>query len=104
MGGSSRLNNGSFTILAANVAANSIGGELDWIYDGGLQTRRVVITSAAAADSLLIEGTLDGTVWFSAAAAQTGATSYVVTLTGPYLRLRITKTGTNGSAVVTYMV
>lgn len=100
----SRLRNGSISIAAGTVSAQAIGGELDWHYDGGLQTRRVVITSANAADSFLIEGTLDGSVWFSAAAAQTGATAYVVTLTGPYFKLRITKTGANGSATVTYMV
>lgn len=100
----SRLRNGSISIASGDQTAQAIGGELDWHYDGGLQTRRVVITSATAGDSFLIEGTLDGTVWFSAAAAQTGSTAYVVTLTGPYFKLRITKTGTAGSATVTYMV
>lgn len=100
----SRLRNDTLTIAAGTETAQSLGGELDWHYDGGLQTRRVVIDGNAS-DSFLIEGTLNGTNWFAAAAAQTGGTGdYVVTLTGPYLRLRITKTGTNGAATVTYMV
>jgi hypothetical protein len=100
----SRLRNGTIALAAATVTAQSLGGELDWHYDGGLQTRRVVITSATAGDSFLIEGTLNGTDWFTANTALTGSTSYVVTLTGPYFALRITKTGTAGSATIQYMV
>jgi hypothetical protein len=93
----------TFTIAAGTETANNLGGALAWKFDGN-QARRVVITSAHASDSFLIEGTLDGSTWFNAAAAQTGATSYVVSLTGPYNRLRITKTGTNASAVVQAIV
>lgn len=96
-------NNYTFTIAAGTVTSQLIGGELDWKFDG-TQNRRVIIVSATAGDSFLIEGTLDGTNWAAAAAAQTGATSYNVSLTGPYFQLRITKTGTAGSAIVTAIV
>lgn len=104
MGGTSRLANGTISLASGTVTAQNLGGQLDWVWDGLKQGRRVVITSANAADSFLIEGTLEGTVWVAANAALTGSTAYVVTLTGPWFRLRITKTGTNGSATITYMV
>jgi hypothetical protein len=98
------LNKYTLTIAAGTVTAQAVGsGMLDWRY-GGTQNRRVVITGANAADSFQLEGTLDGTNWFAAAAAQTGATSYVISLSGPYYALRITKTGANGAATVTAIV
>lgn len=97
------LHNYTATIAAGTVTAQTLGGELDWKRDGQ-QNRKVAINSANAGDSFLIEGTLDGTNWFSANAALTGATNYYVQLVGPFFKLRITKTGTNGSAVVTAIV
>lgn len=92
------------TIAAATVSAVTIGGELDWARDG-LQSRRVTVTLANGADSVLLEGTLDGTNWFSLAAAMTGATTpFVTALTGPYFKIRVTKTGTNGAATVTAII
>jgi hypothetical protein len=92
------------SIAAANVSANVIGGELDWRRDG-VQTRRIVTTLANGADSVLIEGTLDGSTWFTINTAHTGATTpFVDTVTGPYFKLRATKTGTNGAATVVAMV
>lgn len=97
------LHNYTVEIAAGTVTAQSLGGELDWRRDG-YQLRRVVITGANAADSFLIEGTLDGTNWFTANAALTGSTAYAVALSGPFFRLRITKTGTNGAATVSAIV
>jgi hypothetical protein len=86
-------------MVASDVAAHT-SWELDWRFDG-VQTRRVVTTLANGSDSVLIEGTLDGTNWFTIGSAHTGATTpFVDTLTGPYRRLRATKTGTNGAATV----
>ena len=92
------------SIAAATVTAVALGGELDWRFTGQ-QNRRVVVTLASGADSMLLEGTLDGTKWFALAHAFTGATTpFVTALSGPYYKIRVTKTGTNGAATVTAIV
>lgn len=98
-----RLHNYTVSVAAATETAQALGGELDWKFDGQ-QNRKVAINGATAGDSFLIEGTLDGTNWFSANAALTGATNYYVQLVGPFFKLRITKTGTAGGATVTAIV
>jgi hypothetical protein len=97
------LHTHTVAVAAGTETAQALGGELDWKRSGN-QNRKVAISSATAGDSFLIEGTLDGTSWFSANAALTGATNYYVALVGPFFKLRITKTGTAGSATVTAIV
>lgn len=90
----------SLMIAAATVTAQPVTGVLDYRFDGN-QTRRFVVTLAQAADSVLLEGTLDGTNWFSLANAYTGATTpFVLVTVGPLYRVRATKTGTAGAATV----
>lgn len=92
------------SILAATVTAVRVGGNLDYRYDG-TQNRRVVVTLASAADSVLLEGSLDLVNWFTVVAAFTGATTpFITALSGPYQGLRVTKTGTNGAATVQAIV
>lgn len=91
------------SIAAGTETAQALGGELDWKRAGN-QNRKVVVSGANALDSFLIQGTLDGTTWFTANAALTGSTAYAVSLVGPFFKLRITKTGTNGSATVNAIV
>lgn len=95
----------TIAIAAATVTATAIGpGDLDYRFDG-TQNRRLTVTLGNAGDSVLIEGTLDGTTWFTAAAAITGNTTVnLVSLSGPYMRLRATKTGTAGIATITAIV
>ncbi len=91
------------TIAAATVTAVTTP-VLDWRFDG-TQYRRIVTVLANGSDSVLIEGTLDGTHWFTIGTAHTGATTpFVDALTGPYYQLRATKTGTNGAATVIGLV
>ncbi len=98
------LRQATISIAAADVAAHLIGGVLDWRFDG-VQTRRIVTILGNAADSVLIEGTLDGTTWFTIATAHTGATTpFIDTLTGPYYELRATKTGVAGIATIIAIV
>lgn len=95
----------TITIAAATETATAIGpGDLDYRFDG-TQNRKLTVTLANAADSVLIQGTLDGNTWFTANAAITGNTNVnLISLTGPYMRLRATKTGTNGAATITAIV
>ena len=95
----------TISIAAATVTAVAIGvGDLDYRFDG-TQYRRLTVQLVNGADSVLVEGSLDGTTWFSVNAAITGNTNVnVIALTGPYMRLRATKTGTNGAATVTAIV
>lgn len=98
------LTSQTITIAAATVTATNISGALDYRSDG-TQNRRVTIQLANGADSVLLEGSLDGTSWYTANAAITGNTNVnVIALTGPVLRLRATKTGTNGAATITAIV
>lgn len=77
-----------------------VTGELDWRFDGN-QTRRFTVTLAQAADSVLLEATLDEVTWFPLNSAYTGATTpYVLVTVGPFVRVRATKTGTNAAATV----
>jgi len=70
-----------------------------------MQNRRIVTTLANGSDSVLIEGTLDGTNWFTIGTAHTGATTpFIDNLSGPYYQLRATKTGTNGAATIVAIV
>lgn len=92
------------SIAAATVTAVNIGGALDYRSDG-TQNRRVTVQLANGTDSVLVEATLDGTTWFSANAAITGNTTVnAITISGPILRLRATKTGANGIATITAIV
>jgi len=95
----------TITIPAATVTATVIGaGNLDYRFNG-TQNRKLTVQLANGADSVLVEGTLDGTSWFTANAAITGNTNVnLISLSGPYLRLRATKTGTNGAATITAIV
>ena len=78
--------------------------QVDRLYRGQ-QSRRVVVSLANGADSMLLEGTLDGTTWFALAHAFTGATTpFVTALSGPYYQIRVTKTGTNGAATVSAII
>ena len=99
------LNKVTLTIAAATTTAVNVGGgHLDWRSDG-TQNRRVVVVLANGADSVLLEGTLDGTTWFALVHAFTGATTpFVTALSGPYYQIRVTKTGTNGAATVSAIV
>ncbi|MFZ5784018.1 MAG: hypothetical protein ACOY4R_27790 [Pseudomonadota bacterium] len=95
----------TITIAAGTTTAVAIGaGDLDYRFDG-TQYRRVSVQLANASDSVLVEGSLDGTTWFSVNAAITGNTNVnAIALTGPYKQLRATKTGTNGAATITAIV
>ena len=99
------LNKSTQTIAAATTTAVYVGGgQLDWRFSGQ-QNRRVVVVLANGADSVLLEGTLDGTTWFALASAFTGATTpFVTALSGPYYQIRVTKTGTNGAATISAIV
>lgn len=95
----------TITIPAGTTTAVPVGAtDLDYRFDG-TQNRRVTIRLANAADSVLLEGSLDGTSWFTAATAVTGNTNVnAIALSGPYMRLRATKTGTAGAATITAIV
>jgi hypothetical protein len=92
----------NLSMLAADVAAH-VSGELDFRSDG-TQNRRIVTTLTSAADSVLIEGTLDGTNWFTIATHTGATTPFIDNLTGPYFQIRATKTGTNGAATVVAII
>ena len=98
------LNSYTVSIPAGTVTPQSIGGMLDWQYDDN-QNRRLTVQLAAGADSVLVEGTLDGTNWWALAAAVTGNTNAnPIAVTGPIKQIRATKTGTAGAATVTAIV
>src|SRR5215510_11706205 len=95
------LNYYTVNIAAGVVTPQAIGGDLDWNYEPN-QVRRYTAQLAAAGDTILMEATLDGQNWWPLAAAYTGATTpFNGTVVGPVRRIRATKSGTAGAAVVT---
>ena len=98
------MNYYTLAIPAGTVTPQAIGGELDWRYESN-QVRRYTAQLANAADSVLLEGTLDGTNWWPLAAAHTGQTTpFNVSVSGPVKQIRATKTGTAGIANIAAMI
>ena len=98
------LNYYSFTIPAATVTPQRIGGQLGWNYQGS-QQRRVVVQLASSTDTILVEATLDETNWYPVLPAITGdVLGHPIFIEGPIKGLRATKSGTTGSALVTAIV
>lgn len=88
-------------LLNQSAAGNGTPVLLDYRF-GGMVQRNIVTASMNAADTITIQGSVDGGVtWFQAATPRTGGTGpFVDTLTGPFTHLRIVKTGTGGNALV----
>lgn len=95
----------STLIASGTVTPVQIGGTpLECQFDG-TQNRSLAISGANAADSFLVEVSLDnGTTWVSYQAASTGATNYFVKIDHPVAAVRVTKTGVGGSATVTAII
>ena len=91
------------TLYASAAAGTGTAYGVDW-QNGEVQTRRIVTVLADAADSIAIEGTLDGTTWFNIATHTGATTPYVDTLTGPYKQIRAVKTGAAGLATVVGLI
>jgi hypothetical protein len=92
------------SIPAGTTTPQAVGGVLDYLYEGN-QDRRLVGQLGAAGDSLLFEGTLDGTNWWPLGAAITGdVLGHAILVEGPLRQIRATKTGTAGIATVTAVI
>lgn len=89
--------------MSASTVTAVTSPVLDWRFNG-TQNRRLVTTLANAADSVLIEGSLDGTNWFTINTRTGATTPFVDALVGPYYQIRATKTGTNGAATVVGLI
>jgi len=89
------------TLMNQTVAGNGTSFGLDYRFDGMVQ-RNIVIVTMNAADTLTIQGSVDGgTTWVPAAAPHTGgAGPFIDTITGPYTNLRVVKAGATGPALV----
>jgi hypothetical protein len=95
----------SVLIATGTVTPTQIGGTpLECQFDG-TQNRSLAVSGATAADSFLVEVSLDnGTTWVTYQAASTGATNYFIKIDHPVSAVRITKTGVGGSATVTAII
>jgi hypothetical protein len=90
------------TTLMNQSAAGTLGPfPLDYRFP--TTPTRVIQTAMNGADTILIEGTIDGTNWVTIA-SHTAGTSFVDTLSIPYYQIRVTKTGTAGNARVTGII
>lgn len=91
----------SVILWNATDAGTGTSFNLDYRHDG-TQNRRLRTTQNAG-DTISIEATLDGTNWFSIA-SHTGGTAFTDSLSGPYVALRVVKTGAAGAALVTGII
>lgn len=60
---------------------------------------RTIYMTLAAADTVKVQGSSDGTNWYDLVSHNTAA-SFVDTITGPHAFLRVVKTGALGNALV----
>lgn len=88
------------TFLNAVTAAGPSTVEACDYRFGDFQNRNIFVTVMNAADTIAVQTSPDGgTTWLNIAAL-TGATSGVMTISGPYALLRIAKSGATGPATV----
>lgn len=89
------------TMMAQSAAGNGSSFGLDYRF-GGMVQRTVVIASMNAADTITIQGSVDGgATWIAVAAPHTGgAGPFIDIITGPFTNLRVVKAGAGGTAVV----
>ena len=89
-------------VVLFNQAAAGTGNavQLDWQNDG--TQNRTLMTVLAAADTIDIQGSIDGGVTWSSVLAATHTTAGTFTdhISGPYEQLRVVKTGALGNALV----
>jgi len=85
------------TLYNASAAGTSAAFPLDYRFP--TNPTRAIQTTMNAADTIKIQGTIDGTNWVDIA-THTGGTSFVDTLAIPYYQIRVVKTGTTGIATV----
>ena len=85
------------TLYRASAAGTGDAYALDYRFP--TTPTRSIQTTMNAADTIKIQGTIDGTNWVDIA-THTGGTSFVDTLSIPYLKIRAVKTGTAGAALV----
>lgn len=91
----------SVTLYNFSGAGNGTPVTLDW--QNAEVQQRTVVTVLAAADTLDIEGTVDGTNW-AKIATHNAAGTFIDTINGPWQQLRAVKTGALGQATVTGLV
>ena len=89
----------SVTLLNGAAAATGAAVACDWKNDG-VQQRRIFIPVMNAADTIAIQGSMDGTNWTNLIAPFTGATSGFLLIEGPIAFIRAVKTGAAGLATV----
>jgi hypothetical protein len=91
----------SVVMLNQSTAGNGTAYLVDYRW-GGMVQRNIVTVSMNAADTITIQGSVDGGVtWVQAATPRTGGTGpFIDTITGPFTHLRIAKTGAGGNALV----
>lgn len=87
------------TLYNASAAANGTAVACDWKNDP-VQQRRIYIPAMNAADTITVQGSMDGTNWSNLIAPFTGATSGFLLVEGPVAYIRVVKTGTGGNALV----
>ena len=90
------------TLFNATAAGNGTAFPLDWVdYETQLRT---VVTNLAAADTIAIQGTVDGGTTWAQIASHNAAGIFADTISGPWQQLRVVKTGALGNATVVGLI
>lgn len=89
------------TLLSQSTAGSGTPVACDW-RNSSVQQRRIFVSALTGPDTVVIEGSMDGTNWAPMAAAITAVGGLLIE--GPIAYLRATKTGTAAVATVTGIV
>lgn len=87
------------TLLDQSAAGTGKEVALDYRF-GEDGTQRTVVTTMNAADTVAVQGTVDGGTTWVELFSNTGGTSFINIIVGPWERLRAVKTGAAGAALV----
>lgn len=87
-----------YTLYTVQAAGSGTAVALDYRFDG--TQNRSVLCSKNTADTIAVEVSADGTTFFAYYTFPTGITSGTITVVGPFVQIRVTKTGANATCVV----
>lgn len=92
------------TLFNQSAAGDGDAVPVDYIRGGGTLSRNVMTNVMNSADTVNIQGSIDGATWITLASHTGGAGPFSDVIVGPWAFLRVSKTGAAGTATVIGLV